>query len=597
MGCVCMRAKNTSLISPKKSSDIRNCHDHKYKYSSTNEPTVHGDDISFTHISIDNMRINDDVLWSFENMDPYAFTPEFINRRQAAIDNLSYQNLVQSWSPNSLPELVEQLKSAMHNKYDVDQHWLIFYWIAMNIRYDTDSFFKNKIAEQSAEAAFRTRTGVYSGFSRLYKHLCDKLNLRCVEVKGFSKGYGYTLRASGQELEEDHAWNMITIANHKYLLDPTWGAGYLTADKEFKKELNTFYFLTKPEHMIYDHLPIEDQYQLLREPITRKQYIQLPKTNHTFFELNLELIEPVHRNFLSVSPSKHICMALIRAPIDLILTGKLENSRNEEVSGGHDIYYDQYRKIWICKFAPNENGYFEASIYGKRRMHAGEYPEVVMFQINAKGIPKTPITFARKWETFHDLNLELRSPLGTDTIDLDRNQSYGIALITAPDDILISCRTEFNQHIKERGSLAQFDPMRKIWFCLFSAIGVGKHLLTVFAKRINEDIGHSAVQLYMNVPLSVGQQWVFPTIYGTFNKNKCYLYEPLHGELKRGSTVRFHLYIPGGMDVQLMIDERQIYIQGPEVDRIITVGENNVFINVKFDEQTDYIELIKYDIK
>ncbi|CAF4980292.1 unnamed protein product, partial [Rotaria socialis] len=69
--------------------------------------------------------------------DSQAFNDSFVQQRQQAINNRSYQTTVQSWQPKSLQQLAELIKAFSKGKSLVDRHWIIFYWIACNIDYDT----------------------------------------------------------------------------------------------------------------------------------------------------------------------------------------------------------------------------------------------------------------------------------------------------------------------------------------------------------------------------------------------------------------------------------------------------------------------------
>jgi len=86
------------------------------------------------------------------------------------------------------------------------------------------------------------------------------LGLNIVKVSGYAKGYGYY---QGKQFEStDHAWIAFQIDEQWYLMDPTWGAGYVDDDK------NLFEML--PLHglpWIHDYFSI---------PI-------IPKINDTYF--------------------------------------------------------------------------------------------------------------------------------------------------------------------------------------------------------------------------------------------------------------------------------------------------------------------------
>ncbi|CAF5006722.1 unnamed protein product, partial [Rotaria socialis] len=78
-----------------------------------------------------------DIHVHIQVADSQAFNDSFVQQRQQAINNRSYQTTVQSLQPKSLQQLAELIKAFSKGKSLVDRHWIIFYWIACNIDYDT----------------------------------------------------------------------------------------------------------------------------------------------------------------------------------------------------------------------------------------------------------------------------------------------------------------------------------------------------------------------------------------------------------------------------------------------------------------------------
>jgi transglutaminase/protease-like cytokinesis protein 3 len=161
--------------------------------------------------SQNHVSINDFV--EIKVADPQAFNNSFVQQRQQAMDNQSYRSTIESWHPKSLQQLVDFIKYLSRNKSLIDCHWIIFYWITLNIEYDTVSYFRKNHASQTAQDIFRTKKGVCAGYANLYKYLCDQLNISCEIVSGYSKGYGFHDSKSALS-ETDHAWNVVKIDNH-----------------------------------------------------------------------------------------------------------------------------------------------------------------------------------------------------------------------------------------------------------------------------------------------------------------------------------------------------------------------------------------------
>lgn len=69
----------------------------------------------------------------------------------------------------------------------------------------------------------------------------------------------------------NHAWNAIKIDSVWRLVDACWGAGGYRGNR-FIKSKNLFYFFTPPEELILTHYPDFEEYQFLKNPVSREQF-------------------------------------------------------------------------------------------------------------------------------------------------------------------------------------------------------------------------------------------------------------------------------------------------------------------------------------
>lgn len=72
-----------------------------------------------------------------------------------------------------------------------------------------------------------------------------------------------------------HAWVKVNTEKGWILIDPCWGAGGGLGD-HFVFEYKAFWFDADPLLMIFTHFPYNDADQLLKKPVTEKQYRRLP---------------------------------------------------------------------------------------------------------------------------------------------------------------------------------------------------------------------------------------------------------------------------------------------------------------------------------
>lgn len=110
-------------------------------------------------------------------------------------------------------------------QYDFEKVRAIYVWIIHNIVYDYS------YSIYDAANTFRRNTGVCSGYSYLFKEMCEYAGLKSYRITGMTKNS--TL---------GHAWNTAMVHGHEFLVDATWAAGvrdkeyyYLISEKELSK--------------------------------------------------------------------------------------------------------------------------------------------------------------------------------------------------------------------------------------------------------------------------------------------------------------------------------------------------------------------------
>ena len=425
--------------------------------------------------------------------DSNAFNASFLQKRQAAIDKHSYRTTIDSWSPKTLQQLEGLIQTFTKDKPIIDQHWIIFYWIARNIEYDFVSFLNGTIPSQTVENVFNTKKSVCEGYSRLYKHLCDHIKIPCEKISGYSKGVGYEDDKKTNFSETDHAWNAVPIDEHWYLLDSTWGAGHLNPQNQFERELNTFYFLSPPEQIIFTHLPEEDRWQLLREPISKKQFIQMPQLKPIYFQLHLELISPRYQSSVSLIPQKSFAIVQIKAPPTVQLSGKLELNA-QEIKGAVQLLYDRKRQLYNCFFAPKTVGRHEITIFGAEGIEPGtSLGQVMKLSLKVTSPLTQPISFPKIHQTFHNFDLQLISPVNTRVIEVSESMSQATIVIRAPRDVVLIGDLKKSGEENHAGEDIYYDQEKDVWMCHFSPEQSGDFEVCIYAKKCSDPGHYSAV--------------------------------------------------------------------------------------------------------
>ena len=476
MGC------NSSKIDPTYQSTARHldyANGSDYATSETSvfsAKTIAADDALIHKLKSSNEQMDIQVL------DPQAFSNSLIQQRQQAIDNRSYRSAIESCQPKTLQQLADTIRSIGKGRSRVDQHWLIFYWVTCNISYDTVSYFSGKFENQSADAVFRTRKGVCAGYANLYKYLSDYLQMPCEVVSGYSKGYGFEYRKN-PPARTDHAWNAVEIDSHWYLVEPTWGSGHLNAENKFEHKLDTYYFLPRPNEMIYHHVPENERWQLLRSSVRLETFMLMPHLRPLYFSYKVDLVYPRNQVHLSLLPGRSYAMVLLRAPPDVHFVSDLRY-KEENIDGTNHVFYDKRKQLYRFYFAPSNVGKDKITIYAKRgEPDVGEYVSVLDFVIDIKQLPKHIVSFPKTWSNFFDLGLEIISPQNTHKIELGPGKNQARVSIKAPDNVeMVGRLKRINGEEIKDGDHTYFDRQSNIWHCDFAPNREGLYEAQILAK-------------------------------------------------------------------------------------------------------------------
>ncbi|CAF3457184.1 unnamed protein product [Rotaria socialis] len=352
--------------------------------------------------------------------DPNAFDATFCQQRQRAIDDMSYRTAVKSWKADKFHDVVKLILELSSGKSLIDRAWIVFYWVSQNIEYDIQAFFSGNIRHQTADDIFTNRKGVCDAFGTIFKTLCTGVQLECEKISGYAKGYGF--RAGQSKFSStNHAWNAVHLYGRWYLVDSTWGEGHLDSNNHGVKELKTFYFLVRPEQMIYRHFPENTKWQLLRSPISMNDFLRLPDVEPTFFELGLDLVCPQQSSTVPFQQTLGIAEVLLRAPPNVDLMSAIQQKGFNENKAQSIVQYDSIRQLWQCIFTPHRGGVHEALIFAGRPSEnktndKNSYSCVATFGLHVpdgfKGAKTFPTTYSlftqRKCQIFEPLNGTLK---------------------------------------------------------------------------------------------------------------------------------------------------------------------------------------------
>lgn len=307
--------------------------------------------------------------------------------------------VVPSRAPQTSEELTELAREIVANEVQPrDQALAIYRWLGQNIAYDTPALQSGQLPDQSAQATLLRKTAVCAGYANLFHALASAAGLQSEVVPGRSRDPGLETALQFSPEESNHAWNAVKLEGDWWLLDPTWGAGYLDDGGKFVSQPNDEWFAVAPEIFVYSHWPEDSQWQLLSEPITRAEFDRLPDLKPEFFALGFQLEDQVTQPLTSSGES----VLRVTAEKDNFVGGLLTRGR-ERLPSDFVLAQRNGRSTELrVRFpAPGE---YELYLMGRR---AGERTlrSVGRLQVNANGSENEP--FPETFLSFHDREVEI----------------------------------------------------------------------------------------------------------------------------------------------------------------------------------------------
>lgn len=255
----------------------------------------------------------------------------------------------------------------------------IFRWVTHNIAYDADAFFSRRFRDARAtpDSVLKSRRGVCDGYARIYEGLAKAAGLEVVRVSGYAKGFGYE---TGDQIpkESNHAWNAVKVGGRWILLDTTWGSGAVSSEtRSFVRIYQEHYFQTKPEQMIYAHLPEDPKWQLLDRQVSRGEFAALPKLRPLFFEHKLKLRSHGEGEITTGDQVE----VLVEAPAGVEMSARVHEKDRPLERTLSTVRREGNRFIINARFP--KKGPFILRLYTKRGERGGSYGAAMEYSVRA----------------------------------------------------------------------------------------------------------------------------------------------------------------------------------------------------------------------
>lgn len=205
----------------------------------------------------------------------------------------------------------ESLANTIANDFrsDTERVRALYIYLTNNISYNLNEYkygadnysfsysskeeLEQKIRQRNLEIIRKTITekrAICEGYSMLFNEVCSLLNIKCKNISGYTRTPNSII--GSLPLQGKHAWNAVSINNEWKFIDTTWGAGYSRDNNHWVKEYDEHYFFTRPNELLTTHFPEVKKWQLVKKPLTEKEFSSQPIYSALFFNENLNLISP-----------------------------------------------------------------------------------------------------------------------------------------------------------------------------------------------------------------------------------------------------------------------------------------------------------------
>ena len=239
--------------------------------------------------------------------------PEF-----ESVDHFARSINIQTGNRKQLLKVIDTIRGQFNN--DEARVRAAFVWVTEHVQYDCGSYSDPVLSRNSIDAILKTGKSVCSGFANIFEFMCRQMGIECVNINGFAKTSAKDLLLKADSMRNNHTWNAVKISGMWKLIDVTWASGYAdencsTVVKEFADQ----YFFMPPEQMILTHYPADSNWQLLKNRMSREEFLGLPILHDSFFKSGITEFEPGQ--------------STLEAPYNGLLVFKFKSSRPLEKIG------------------------------------------------------------------------------------------------------------------------------------------------------------------------------------------------------------------------------------------------------------------------
>jgi len=234
-----------------------------------------------------------------------------------------------------------------------------FVWITSNITYAKDGNISGtqleRIAYTNAEekndaiqdivwhkidAAFRLKQGVCIDYTLMLNALFEQFGLVSKVVTGIAKTEIRKLES--RPTYKNHSWNAVQLHGRWKLLDPTWAAGYIDSESgQYIRQYDDHYFFTEPIDFVRHHLPSNEEWQLLSQPVDAETFFGAPIYLPEFCEKGIRLSTRTS-GILTLSEEQQNYIYFDKLPKEHLMHYSIDGSDEYKRMGLKKVAHDHY---------------------------------------------------------------------------------------------------------------------------------------------------------------------------------------------------------------------------------------------------------------
>ena len=515
--------------------------------------------------------------------------------------------LLQSWRSASLYQKIDQhtldapaeVESSLDSlalyltkpaKNDEERARAIYRWITANVEYDVEGSMAGVCRGRSPEEVLKEKKGVCSDYSALFQRLCDLSGIEAVVIRGYGKGYGYSV---GPKIPKssNHAWNAVKIEGQWHLVDSTWGAGHLDPKEGFVQRFEEFYFLTPPEYLVWTHFPEDQSWQLLDAPISKAEFEGLAYAKPAFFKYDMKIVG--HQ--VGTIDAEEGTNVRLSAPENVHVIAELLDEEGRKLPKRFAQVQRSLDDLLVRAACPGPGNY-TLRIYSRRGENEDRevYDWALDYRIEAGPKAQVQTGFPVVWDAFWDIGLDVKShPEGLIEAGSELNVTF-----SAPKDVLLLTRLldEDGRELSEDWTFTQREDDENVVRASFPK--PGNYTLRIYAKRAGEPGGEYNSAIEYSVVAKAGiEGMTYPRTLGTFAEAGASLRCPLEGRLEAGISHELELVVPGAEEVALINDGSwtPLFKEGDDIfsgEVVLSKGEAQVV--ARFPKDPSYSVLLVY---